>query len=85
MKKLRNLIVTIGIMTALVPTLLYYAQGAYYGPGFSIITASIACCCFSAAALLQFVDGRKKGKDTKGAALIALGFIVLLIYINFFM
>lgn len=85
MKKLRNFFITLGIMTALVPAFLFQFQKAYYGAKFSLMTSSITCILFAAAAFSHFVGCKKNGQDTSSSGLIAIGFICLLIYINFFL
>lgn len=85
MKKIRNIFITLGVMTALIPSFLFYSSHTYLGPGFSMFTSSIAVICFCIASLMQMIYFKKRNLDYKGSALIAFGFIVLLIYINFFM
>ena len=80
-KKLRNIIALVGVMVALIPTFLYYAQGTFYGAQFSFITASIGLVCFMGACLMQMLDNKKNGLPITGPLIPLIGFAFVLGYI----
>lgn len=84
-KTLRNLLALCGIMSALLPTFLFITQHKYYGPGFSLMTTTVALVFFIAASLIQLFHNKKQGQSISGPLISAGGFAFLLFYIHFFL
>jgi peptidoglycan/LPS O-acetylase OafA/YrhL len=84
-KKIRNIVIILGVMIALLPWFYYFALNQYHGVFFSMITTSLAVLSFIAAALIQAYENKKKGESILFPVLVVCGFVALLIYVLFFL
>ncbi|QAT43399.1 hypothetical protein EQM06_09330 [Aminipila luticellarii] len=83
MKKLRNILVALGIMVALLPAFLYYTQHSYYGLTFSLITTFSTVGLFILASVIEIITNRKEGKSIAPPLVVIAGFVFLAGYILF--
>ncbi|TDP49842.1 hypothetical protein EV211_1436 [Aminicella lysinilytica] len=83
MKKTRNAFIALGIMIALIPTFLLYAQHIYLGASLSIITSCVCILCFLVSDIIQLVECKRLGNPFFGPLIIGIGFLILLFYIIF--